>query len=230
MGRTNTVAHPTMASPKSSPEPPKSSSEELSVPQRRTMVAAMSRVWSAFVRRAITKNPVPTVIALLMIGGGTVLLLLSGSDVVSLHEDAITTRRMLDGLYESRSLAEVKDAAILTSFVRSQHRFPWHTALTHISVALMTAGFLILVVEIHTATMLREEVAEERKAFAKDVWKAFSDRLVPGAIARELDELVKSEVCKYDVKYKITLMKSPYQDLPSGTLIVKREISVLSQK
>jgi hypothetical protein len=68
------------------------------------------------------------------------------------------------------------------------------------------------------------DFAEDRKAVAQDVWKAVTGRLVHPSISDEIENILKSTVTKYDVRYKITLSKLLYGNIPEGFIVLRREL------
>lgn len=150
-----------------------------------------------------------------------VLYASAGPDPSHLNAEVERVASELDVLYRTQKPPH----AFLFRTLRTEE---WHTyretLVLHICLALFISGILLLGVDIHTRRQMRREAAADRAAVAKDVWKAVSGRLIPDAISQEIDRVLKMDVCKHQVRYVITLTKTPYTDIPPGYIVVRREI------
>jgi len=93
----------------------------------------------------------------------------------------------------------------------------------HTALALLVSVILLVTVEWHTRTQIRREVQAYRDQVGRDVWSAVSGRLVKEPIAREIDDILKSEIVRHECDYTLTFMT--YPGLPSDYIVLKREVT-----
>jgi hypothetical protein len=95
---------------------------------------------------------------------------------------------------------------------------------THVGVAFLVAGILLVTLEFNAKRLLHREVREFLDLVAKNVYKALLERIVPPEIFAEMNDLLRAKVIRRHCEYVITFAK-PTDDLPAGYFVIRRSLS-----
>lgn len=156
------------------------------------------------------------------------------------YEDPRTTQHRvdeivskMDRLYAHDATAADKNDAILDALLREQAGDFRRVVYGHLALALTIAAVLILTVESITRYMTNRELRANTDSLigelqthaetvATNVWKGIFNRLVPQKIAEEVQQILKSDVCRINPEYTVIFAHTPDLHLPDGFVVVKR--------
>lgn len=100
----------------------------------------------------------------------------------------------------------------------------WAEIATHVGIAFLVAGVLLITLEFRAKRVLHREVLGFLDEVARNVYKALLERIVPEEVFNEMNEILRTEVIRRDCEYWITFMK-PRSDMPPGYFVIRRTLT-----
>lgn len=162
-------------------------------------------------------------LAVIMFICAAVLYLVTFRDAVLDNEQVGRIIKELDAI-EKKGEPEDRRRIILDEMIHGRAVDFMHSMLEHVAEALILAGVMIAAVEGFTRYHASKEAEKGAAETARNVWSAIFERLVPEEIATEIQRILKSDICRINPRYVVTLTKGSYTDLRADRIIVKRAL------
>jgi hypothetical protein len=154
-----------------------------------------------------------------------ILYLVTFQDPMLESREVSRILKTLDGLYVHQAENDEKRTVIMNELIHERQLDFSRVMSERAAEALILAGVMIIIVEGLTHYDASKRAQQDKEEISRNVWNAIFDRLVPEEIGAEIQRILKSDICRINPRYVVTLAHNPYSDLPSDHIIVKRELS-----
>ncbi len=146
----------------------------------------------------------------------------TGPQAVESRIDLIASA--LDEAAEKKVSPEERRHLIMSIFIREQYGTLREGLCLHLAIALFVAGLLIIAVDSIVRTITKKEFQKQTDMVSEAIWQAMLRRFVPEKVAKSLEAILRANVCRIRPQYTITFLRNPYQGVPDGKIVVRREL------